>query len=349
MPWYAFFLAPVAFMYHGITAARNFLYDKGWIKSEAGPVSTLVVGNLAVGGTGKTPWVAYLAGLLRQELKLALLSRGYGRKSKGFLQAQPASTADALGDEPLQLWTHFQGEVPVFVGEDRVSALKRLHEIIPKTQLVLLDDALQHRRLRPQFSLLLTTYQRPFYQDFLLPMGRLREARAGAKRADIVVVTKCPPVLGEEEKNQMKKHMAPYLEDQVEVLFSSLRYGQPYQIYGPKISALDQVIALAGLADNLPFFTYCRDTFSVLESLSYPDHHAYGEKEARKISQLFSAYKTQGAVLVTTEKDAVKLKSLSSSGILQEIPIFVLPIEVVLDPQDQELLLQRLRKTLLCP
>jgi tetraacyldisaccharide 4'-kinase len=349
MPWYAFFLAPVAFIFHGITAARNFLFDKGWIKSEAGPVPTLVIGNLAVGGTGKTPWVAYLTSLLKQEVELALLSRGYGRKSKGFLQAKADTTAEQLGDEPLQLWTHFQGEVPVFVGEDRVAALKRLHEIIPKTRLVLLDDALQHRRLRPQFTLLLTTYLRPFYQDFLLPMGRLREARSGAKRADIVVVTKCPMVLDEEEKNQMKRYLAPYLGEQTKVLFSSLRYGQPYQIHGPKISTMGEVIALAGLADNLPFFTYCRSTFSVLETLSYPDHHAYGEKEASKIAQRFTAYKTQGAVLLTTEKDAVKLKSPANSRILQEIPIFVLPIEVVLDPKEQEALLQRLRKTLLCP
>jgi len=309
MPWYAYLLAPAAFLFQGITAARNFLFDRGLIRSQKSPIPTLVVGNLSVGGTGKTPWVEYL----------------------------------------VQLYTNFKGAVPVFVGEDRVGATQKIQQIFPDLQLLILDDAFQHRKLRPDFRIVLTPFSTPFSHDYLLPMGRLRESRAGAKRAEVVVVTKCPAELSLEEKNKLAQSLAPYLNPDALLLYSSTRYGEPYQVAGPTRTDFTAVIALAGLANNEPFFTYCKQQFSVVDTFSFADHYAYNPEDAVRIMEVLGQEKGQNAVLLTTEKDAVKLKSLAATEMWSKIPIFALPIQVALDPSQEEQLLQRLRKKLLHP
>ena len=349
MPWYAYLLAPAAFLFHGITAARNFLFDRGLLKSQKSPITTLVVGNLSVGGTGKTPWVEFLVRKLRDEVKLATLSRGYGRKTTGFLQVLPNSTAAEVGDEPLQLYTNFKGAVPVFVGEDRVGATQKIQQLLPELQLLILDDAFQHRKLNPDFRIVLTPYDSPFSNDYLLPMGRLRESRAGAKRADVVVVTKCPAQLSLEEKNRLKQSISPYLNAGALLLYSSTSYGEPYQIAGPARTGFNAVIALAGLADNGPFFTYCKQQFALVDTFSFSDHYAYKPEDAGKILEVLEQENGKNAVLLTTEKDAVKLKSFAATEMWSKIPIFALPIQVALDPNQEAQLLQRLRKNLLHP
>jgi len=349
MPWYAYLLAPAAFLFHGITAARNFLFDRGLIPSQKSPITTLVVGNLSVGGTGKTPWVEFLVRKLRDEVAVGTLSRGYGRKTKGFIQVLPTSTAAEVGDEPLQLYRHFTEEVPVFVGEDRVGATEKIQQLRPDLQLLILDDAFQHRKLYPDFRILLTSYSSLFSKDYLLPMGRLRESRIGANRADVVVVTKCPTQLSQDEKNKLFEELAPYLNSEADLFFSSLTYGKPYQVSGPKRSEVTEVIALAGLADNAPFFTYCKQQFAVVDSFSFPDHYAYKPEDAARILAVLGQEKGKNAVLLTTEKDAVKLKSLAATEMWSKISIFALPIQVALDPIQEEQLLQRLRKNLLHP
>ena len=349
MPWYAYLLAPAAFLFHGITAARNFLFDRGLIPSHKSPVPTLVVGNLSVGGTGKTPWVEFLVRKLRHEVAVGTLSRGYGRKTKGFIQVLPTSTAAEVGDEPLQLYRHFKKEVPVFVGEDRVGATQKIQQLRPDLQLLILDDAYQHRNLNPDFRILLTSYSSLFSKDYLLPMGRLRESRAGAKRADVVVVTKCPAKLSQDEKNKLVKDLAPFLNSEADLFFSSLNYGRPYQVAGPKQTEVTAVLALAGLADNAPFFAYCKQQYAVVDSFSFPDHYAYKPEDAARILEVLGQEKGKNAVLLTTEKDAVKLKSLAATEMWSKISIFALPIQVALDPIQEEQLLQRLRKNLLHP
>jgi tetraacyldisaccharide 4'-kinase len=346
MPWYAYLLAPAAFLFQGITAVRNFLYDRGLLQSQKAPIPTLVVGNLSVGGTGKTPWVVFLVELLHQEQLLGTLSRGYGRKTKGFLQVQTDSSAAEVGDEPLQLFTHFKGEIPVFVGEDRVSASQKIHQLLPNLQLLVLDDAFQHRRLVPHFRILLTPYSSPFSTDHLLPMGRLRESRAGAKRADIVVLTKCPAELSLLEKNKLTQGLAPYLNAGTDLFFSSITYGLPYQVSGPIQASFSKVIALSGLADNRPFMDYCQENFKLVETFSFPDHYAYKPEDAGQILEVLGQEKGKNAVLLTTEKDSVKLKSLAATEMWAKIPIFALPIQVALDPSQEVQLLQRLRKNL---
>ena len=165
MPWYAYLLAPAAFLFHGITAARNFLFDRGLLKSQKSPITTFVVGNLSVGGTGKTPWVEFLVRKLRDEVTVGTLSRGYGRKTTGFRQVFPNSTAAEVGDEPLQLFTQFKEANPVFVGEDRVGATQKIQQLLPELQLLILDDAFQHRKLNPDFRIVLTPYDSPFSND----------------------------------------------------------------------------------------------------------------------------------------------------------------------------------------
>ena len=349
MPWYAYLLAPAAFLFQGITAARNFLFDRGLLKSQKAPMPTLVVGNLSVGGTGKTPWVEFLVRQLRDEVKLVTLSRGYGRKTTGFGQVLPTSTAAEVGDEPLQLFTHFKGEIPVFVGEDRVGAAQKIHQLLPNFQLLVLDDAFQHRKLSPDFRIVLTPYDSLFSKDYLIPVGRLRESRAGAKRADVVVVTKCLAELSLDEKNKLGQSLSPYLNSDALLLYSSTRYGEPYQVAGPVQNDFTAVIALAGLADNGPFFTFCQQQFEVVDTFSFSDHYAYKPEDAGQILEVLGQEKGQHTVLLTTEKDSVKLKSLAATEMWSKIPIFALPIQVALDPSQQELLLQRLRKNLLHP
>jgi tetraacyldisaccharide 4'-kinase len=349
MPWYAYLLAPAAFLFHGITAARNFLYDRGLFKSQKSPIPTLVVGNLSVGGTGKTPWVEFLVRQLRDEVKLATLSRGYGRKTTGFRQVLPTSFAAEVGDEPLQLFTQFKGEIPVFVGEDRVGATQKIYQLLPDLQLLILDDAFQHRKLNPDFRIVLTPYDSLFSKDYLIPVGRLRESRAGAKRADVVVVTKCPAELSLEEKNKLAQSLSPYLNANALLLYSSTSYGEPYQVAGPERTDFTAVIALAGLADNGPFFTFCQQKFAVVDTFSFSDHYAYRSEDAGQILEVLGQEKGQHAVLLTTEKDAVKLKSLAATEMWSKITIFALPIQVALDPSQEAQLLQRLRKNLLHP
>ena len=349
MPWYAYLLAPAAFLFQGITAARNFLFDRGLIRSQKSPIPTLVVGNLSVGGTGKTPWVEFLVRKLRDEVAVGTLSRGYGRKTQGFIQVLPTSSAAEVGDEPLQLYTQFKEEIPVFVGEDRVGATQKIQQLWPDLQLLILDDAFQHRKLNADFRMLLTPYTTPFSKDHLLPMGRLRESRSGAKRADVAVVTKCPADLSQDEKNKLAKELTPYLNSEAELFFSSLTYGKPYQVAGPKLTDFSSVIALAGLADNGPFLTYCKQQYALIDSFSFPDHHAYRPEDAARILEVLGREEGKNAVLLTTEKDAVKLKSLAATEMWSKISIFALPIQVALDPIQEAKLLQRLRKNLLHP
>ena len=349
MPWYAYLLAPAAFLFHGITAARNFLFDRGLIRSQKSPIPTLIVGNLSVGGTGKTPWVEFLVRKLRDEVAVGTLSRGYGRKTQGFIQLLPSSTAAEVGDEPLQLYTQFKEEIPVFVGEDRVGATQKIQQLLPNLRLLILDDAFQHRKLNPDFRIILTSYNSPFSKDYLLPMGKLRESRVGAKRADVVVVTKCPAELSQDEKNKLAEELAPYLNPEADLFFSSLTYGSPYHVAGPKQTEITEVIALAGLADNAPFFTYCKQQYALIDSFSFPDHYAYSPEDAARILEILGQEKGKNAVLLTTEKDAVKLKSLAATEMWSKISIFALPIQVALDPIQEAKLLERLRKNLLHP
>lgn len=346
MPWYAFLLYPFALLYDLITSLRNKLFDLGWLKSVKSPIPSIVIGNLSVGGTGKTPMVEWVIRLLKEEKSLATLSRGYGRKSKGFLQANSTILPEEIGDEPFQIFQKFGNESKVFVGEDRVSSLEKIASISPETQLVILDDAFQHRYHSPDFTILLTTYQKPFFTDFLLPMGRLRENRSGAKRADVIVVTKCPIDLSRENRDQFCAQISPYKSAGSSIIFASIDYATPYplkenSLFSPKI------ILLSGLADDQQLIAYARSEYEVLEVLNFPDHHDYNEQDFEKIRMVYRDFHQVNPMILTTEKDAVKVKSNAPKGFLKEIPIFVLPIEVKLSPEDRTTLADQLYQKVL--
>jgi tetraacyldisaccharide 4'-kinase len=346
MPWYGILLFPFSLLFRWITSLRNFLYDYGIMKSYPSPMPTLVVGNLSVGGSGKTPMVEFLVKNFSVHTPLATLSRGYGRKTKGFLEANPSSHPQEIGDEPLQIYKKFQGKIPVFVGEDRVNALNRINQLSLGPELVILDDAFQHRRLTPHFKILLTPYSRPFFKDELMPSGLLRESRFGARRADMIVVTKCPLELSEVEKSVYKNKIAYYAGQDKPIFFSSIAYGDPISVTGNQFQENASVFLVSGLADDRLFVDYCKRRFSVTGSISFPDHQKYGWKEENKLVTALRKVNSGNSVILTTEKDSEKLKSLTKQGLLKEIPIFALPIEVIISQDEQESLLSILREKL---
>jgi tetraacyldisaccharide 4'-kinase len=346
MHWYGFLLYPFALLYNLVTQLRNWFYDQGWFKTTESPFPTILVGNLSVGGTGKTPMVEYLIRLLKDELKLGTLSRGYGRSSKGFIKAIKVSNPQLIGDEPFQIYKKFGNEIQVFVGEDRVNALKKIKEEIDCPQVMILDDAFQHRLVKAHLNILLTTFQQPFFSDHLLPAGRLRESRSGSKRADLVVVTKCPYTMTEGLRNEFKDQISQYTGSKKPVLFSHITYGKPYPIEDiSKFST--SIILLSGLANDELLVKYCRNNFDVIEILSFPDHHDYSESDFAKLKKARQNFPNREVVILTTEKDAAKVKSTAPEGFMREIPIFVLPILVGFSSEDAEILMQQIQQKVL--
>ncbi|WP_339756937.1 tetraacyldisaccharide 4'-kinase [Algoriphagus aquimarinus] len=334
MRWYAFLLYPFALLYDLVTLLRNWFFDLGWLKSMSSTIPSILVGNLSVGGTGKTPMVEYLIRMLHKEYRVATLSRGYGRKTKGFLEADPQVFPDQIGDEPFQIYQKFGQEISVFVGEDRVNALEKIAQMSDVPELIILDDAFQHRYVTADLNILLSTYQSPFFSDFLLPMGRLRENRAGAIRADVVVITKCPENLNTAERSRLEREVVTYSKANTPVLFSSISYGMPTPLVD-SFSFSSKIILLTGLANDQPLIDFVSEKFELVEVMSYADHHEYSETDFDRVRSAMKQHASQNPVVVTTEKDAVKVKSNAPKGFLEEIPIFVLAIEVKFSPADE--------------
>src|SRR5690606_16917239 len=269
-------LFPLSLIYATITSVRNFLYDRGIKKSTSFDLPIIAVGNLSVGGTGKTPMVEYLIRLLSGKYKLATLSRGYKRKSKGFLLANATTKMEEIGDEPFQYHSKFK-KIKVAVDENRVEGVAKILEMLPETEIVLLDDAFQHRKIKAGFYIMLTAYDDLFYKDCVLPAGNLRESRSGVKRADVVVVTKCPTDLTPEKIQEIKSKIAC---DDENIFFSIIQYS-PIVTNGKvdlEISELkDKFIAVAGIAKPKYFYDYLK--CSTENCLTFPDHHSFTEKD----------------------------------------------------------------------
>jgi tetraacyldisaccharide 4'-kinase len=334
----AILLLPFTFLYGLLTDLRNYLYDRGLLKSIRFEVFTINVGNLAVGGTGKTPHVAYLIRLLKQEFGVATLSRGYGRRTKGFLLAGEHASATSLGDEPMLFYRRFGPEVSVAVGEERALAIPQLLYEKPGTQVVLLDDAFQHRSVHPHLNLLLTDYHRLFTRDLPFPSGRLRERRPGARRADVVIVTKCPADLSGAERKRLTEEINRYASSATPVYFSGIRYGEPVPFFADQASRMEgELMLVSGIANPAPFEQYAREHFRVMEHCEFRDHHHYSEKDIRRMNQIgesaglkeTSQNRPTGQVCVlTTEKDYVKLLSLPLKVWAKGLVFFYLPIEI---------------------
>ena len=325
-------LFPFSILYHGITALRNWAYNKGWLRSFEFTVPVIGVGNLKVGGTGKTPMVEYLARhYLQNKEQVGILSRGYKRKTKGFVLAGDQSTTLELGDEPMQYHSKFGGKVAVAVGEDRAFCIPMLLTERPQISRLILDDIFQHRTVKPHANILLTEFYDLFTHDLLLPAGNLRESRVGAQRADIIVVTKCPVDLKESDFHNVTKEIQQYCQAKTPIFFTTVVYGQPEWLpYGQPIGE-NRFFGFSGIAQPKPFKDYLNNAFDLAGFQSFGDHHQYAEKE---IVRLIEQAKQTGADLITTEKDATRLTGFSE--VLKNTGVYYLPMEIrFLKDEDQ--------------
>lgn len=283
------------------------------------------MGNLATGGTGKTPMVEYLLNLLKDDYRLATLSRGYKRKTKGFGIADDTTTALDIGDEPMQFHKKFP-EVTVAVGEERLVAIPQLLDEVPETEAIILDDAFQHRTVKAGLNILLTDYQNLYTTDFFLPAGDLRDSRQSAERAQIIIVTKCKPGLQPDEKQSILKELN--LAETQQLFFTKIEYTKAYHLFSG--SAFDigddvTVLLICGIANPRPLQEYLTSHVQSYEMLRYPDHHIFSIDDLEEIKKQFGKIASGNKILVTTEKDGVRLKKFAD--ILNDFPIYVLPIK----------------------
>jgi tetraacyldisaccharide 4'-kinase len=322
-------LKPVNWLYGKITDVRNFLYDSAVNDVMHPDVYTIGVGNLTVGGTGKTPHVDYIVSQLKKQNSVAVLSRGYGRRTRGFRIATDADTADTIGDEPLLLYRkHATGPAPVTVcvGEKRAEAITQLLSNKSAIQAIVLDDAFQHRAVRPHLNILLTDYNRPFYEDAPFPGGRLRERRHGARRADVIVVTKCPDALSQADQSAIEARIEPYKRPDVPLYFTGLRYGEPvaFAANSRSMAQPKPVVLVSGIARPEPLEQYVGSQFTLSRHLRFADHHRYTAADLERIRTAVPA----GGVVLTTEKDFVKLAPLLRETGTDASAFYYLPIEI---------------------
>lgn len=316
---------PLSFVYGIIIKLRNLLYDKNILKSASFNFPIICVGNLAVGGTGKTPMTEYIIQLLGNRYQIATLSRGYKRKTTGFAIANENTTAIEIGDEPMQFHQKFS-HITVAVGEERLVAIPQLLHQRPQTQCIILDDAFQHRQVKAGLNILLTDFKNLYTRDFMLPAGDLRDVRSSSKRAHCIVVTKCKSSLTIEESRAIIKELNP-LEHQ-QVFFSEIQYGMPYHLFGRQTINMDtntQVLLITGIANPRPIQEFLNKHVHSYDMLRYADHHIFDSDDLKDIQNHYNKMNATGAIILTTEKDAVRLQKFEPQ--LKDYPIYAIPIQ----------------------
>lgn len=322
---FRYLLLPFSLIYGGAVWLRNILYDKNIFKSASFNFPVICIGNLAAGGTGKTPMVEYLLRLLQKDYKPATLSRGYKRKTSGFAIANERSTALEIGDEPMQFHLKFP-DVTVAVGEERLVAIPQLLHDRPDTELIILDDAFQHRPVKAGLNILLTEYTNLYTRDLMLPAGDLRDVRVSSRRADIIVVTKCKADLTEEEKNSVIKEIGP--EPDQDIFFTTIVYGEPVHLFKQEritISEKMDVLLLCGIANPRPLKEYLNTRVHAYDMLRFPDHHIFNSDDLAEIKRHYEKIGSKNKLILTTEKDAVRLQKFEEQ--LKDLPIYAIPIE----------------------
>jgi tetraacyldisaccharide 4'-kinase len=325
-------LLPLTILYAIAIAVRNFLYSARIITRTRFDFPIICIGNLSAGGTGKTPHIEWLIRLLESDYKLAVLSRGYKRKTVGYVLADEQSTTQSIGDEPYQITRNFPN-VAVAVSENRVLGIPHLLGDKDETEVILMDDGLQHLPIQPGFSIILTDYSHPFYDDWLLPSGRLREFRSGYKRAQIIIVTKCPPTLSNAEQQQIIARIKP--QQGQHVFFTTIQYGPLTTVFGHEIpTSTNTVLAVSGIASPELFVNKLQSTYTNITSLRYSDHQEYTNLVLTEIAEKYRTL--SNAIIVTTQKDAVKLNTETAQNILGTLPVFYMPIQVQLIGNTEE-------------
>lgn len=324
-----FLLWPFSLVYGFMVGIRNLLYEARILKSSRFSLPIISIGNLAVGGAGKTPHVEHLIRLLQPYINVGTLSRGYNRSTKGFRFVTQQDNANQSGDEPL-MYAKKYPDVVVAVCESRALAIPEMVKYHPELQAILLDDAFQHRSVVPDINVLLTQYEHPYTRDTLMPAGRLREDANAAERADIVIVTKCPPDLNKEDAAKIKTELA--LVDYQSLYFSTYQYGNPYSFFDPnhRINLAQQtnVLFLSAIANTNYLYQYA-DTFDFeYSTIEYADHHYFSGQDIKYISQKYNEGMGGKGIIICTEKDAMRLAIFYKVLAQAQLPIFVLPIQV---------------------
>lgn len=307
-------LLPCSKIYGAATFLRNKFFDWGILKQHEFDIPVVVVGNLTAGGTGKTPHVEHIVESMRHSHHIAVLSRGYKRSTKGFVLASPRSTPRDIGDEAFQIYHKFDGNIVMAVCEDRVHGINELLRIDPAINMIVLDDAFQHRYVKPRVAILITEYGRPIYQDKLLPYGRLRESIRGMGRADIVITTKCPDDSKPLDYRLVSRNLElfPYQK----LFFSRYAYQNLVPLFPDAVRSVpfldwmsenDTILAIAGIGNPRPFIRYLKSFLPRVKVNIFPDHHNYTRKDIELIKERYKAMKGETRIIITTEKDAVRL------------------------------------------
>ena len=321
-------LLPISLLYHIVLSIRHKLYDWHILKSKRFEKPVICVGNLNLGGTGKTPHTEYLIRLLKNDYRVATLSRGYGRRTKGFKLAETSSTYNDLGDEPLLYFKKYPG-IQVAVDEDRVDGVTHLLGE-QRVEVVLLDDAFQHRSISAGLNILLTEYQRLYMDDYLFPAGTLRDVKSAAKRADIIVISKAPKNLSEQEKQQITNKLNA--SENQKVYFSYLEHAalQPLNEAAKAFSPeeADGAFAFCGIGNPKPFVEELKKRYHTVDFLPFGDHHAYKEKDMKAVLDWFEKLDGEKKIIVTTEKDAARLTNSPYLCQFERTPLYDLPVTV---------------------
>ena len=325
------FLSPFSLIYGISTLIRNKLFDFNFFSVYTIPKKSICIGNLSVGGTGKTPFVIYLTQMLINEQAIALLSRGYGRKTKGFKLVNQNDSVQLVGDEPLQYATKFNNQIHVAVCEKRAVGIQKIYELFPKTTLIILDDAFQHRAVRAGFNVLLTDFSKPFYEDSILPAGRLRESKKGKNRADCIIISKCPEHISDQTKAAFRTKIAVAHEN---IFFSTIVYDELIPVTSTHISNPKRVLLVTGIANPKPLLNHLTKKY-IVEHISYRDHYAFTKEDIQTIHRKFNTFVEDDWIIITTEKDIMRLKNNISTWNLVDYPWYYQPISMQIDNEEK--------------
>lgn len=341
--YYILFL-PFSFLYGIVISFRNFFYDKKIINHQKYNFPIITVGNITVGGTGKTPHVEFLVNVLSEKYKIAVISRGYKRKTNGFVLSSNESTVAEIGDEPKQIKSKFKENVIVAVDKDRNNAIKNLFANEIKFDIIILDDAYQYRKIKPDISILLIDYSKPIYKDYLLPSGDLREKARNKNRADIVIITKCPDKLTPIRRRIITKELSLYSFQQI--YFTKFKYGKFTHILNNdktiEINSQYSVLLVTGIANPNTLINYVKSITENIIHKRYPDHYNFNHQDIVMLIDDFDNIKNKNKIILTTEKDAMRLQEFdyqTEKGNLVDKPIYFIPINIIFaDSNENEFL-----------
>ena len=322
-------LLPLSWLYGLVMYIRNKLFDCNLFEQRKYDVPILCVGNITVGGTGKTPHTEYLIRLLKSKYKVAVLSRGYGRKTKGYILADDTSNSISIGDEPFQMKQKFP-DILVAVDGNRRKGISNLLRLKNPPQVIILDDAYQHRYVTPTLSIVLSNFHRPVYEDYFLPAGRLRESLSGLKRADIIITSKCSENISDEEKETIKKNLLPGNDQQL--FFSNFVYKNVVSVFCEKDMEIENLkskdlLLVTGIASPKMIIDKLSEITNTIQSITYPDHYNFKDSDMWQIKETFKNIKSDDKLILVTEKDAARFASMDMDDDLKKY-IYSLPISV---------------------